>query len=254
MPSRIFFIEGLIYRRLKKILDVVIVNAQIIKDYFVSILKFDNSKIRVINNYVDVIEKKINCSNKFLKTYKIEKQEKDIFIGYVGRIEKQKGVNVLLEAFCNVALQKDNIKLLLIGDGDFFYNIKETVEISGFKDRITMCGFYDGDIYDVMNSFDIFAFSSLWEGLPYVILESMNAENIIISTNVGGIPEIITDGVDGFLVEPNDSISMANRIKEVSDNLKKYKFLGANAKNKVKNSFSKDVFKIKVVELISSLQ
>jgi len=99
---------------------------------------------------------------------------------------------------------------------------------------------------------DIFVFPSFWEGFPYSILEAMNAGKIIVSTNVGGIPEAITDREDGILVKPRNVIELSDTLRDVIINFDKYAYLSANAKQKIDKNFRFDKFKENIVELIKS--
>ncbi|MEI6093221.1 MAG: glycosyltransferase family 4 protein, partial [bacterium] len=181
------------------------------------------------------------------------KRGNEIFFGYTGRIEKEKGVYVLLEAFIEVVKTFNNFRLFLVGAGNESNYINSIIKKKGLYGRIILCGFYEGDIYDALSAFDVFVFPSLWEGVPYAILDSMNAGNIIISTNVGGIPEVITDGVDGFLIPPCNVEELVNCMKRVGCNLENYRLMGDNSKEKIKTKYSSKVFRKNVEYVMVSL-
>lgn len=122
---------------------------------------------------------------------------------YVGNVLKLKGVADLVEAF--TILKKDNprMKLLIVGryaDADFPFSIEEwtarSVELIGEVPNEAVSGY--------MSAADVFVLPSYSEGLPTVMLEAMACKLPLIMTKVGGIPEVLTDGVSALLIEPGD--------------------------------------------------
>jgi glycosyltransferase involved in cell wall biosynthesis len=232
------FIEKFYYPFVLKKVNYLIVNSNAIKKVFVDTRSVSTDKIYVIYNCVDI------CCN-------IEKKINDyLTIGYIGRIENEKGIYYLLDAFNKLYKEKCNVKLLLVGDGNI-EEIKEMIHEYGIEEYVTLTGFYEGNIEDMLNIIDIFVFPSLWEGFPYSILEAMGAGKIIISTNVGGIPEAIKDGVNGFLVPPADSEQLYNAIKRIVLSFKNYELIGKKAQETIQQIFSPEVFKKKIISIIS---
>jgi len=197
-----------------------------------------NDLIDVNKDFSETLKSKYNCNGSRI-------------IGYVGRIEDLKGINVLLRAFSEVIAYSENVKLVIVGSGHIEKAKELAIELE-IADHVNFTGFYDGNIYDVLNSFDIFVFPSLWEGLPYAILEAMLLKKIIISTNVGGIPEVIENEVNGILVDPSNYSQLSSAIIRVLSNFNEYEKLGIQAYEKVTSRLSLKDFAEKINYLIDA--
>jgi len=101
----------------------------------------------------------------------------------------------------------------LIGDGELKTRLVEFADQLGVGARISFLGFVP-DASALIPGFDVFVLSSTKEGLPFVILEAGSQRVPIVATQVGGIPDVIRDGTDGFLVPPHDCERLAARINE----------------------------------------
>ena len=115
-----------------------------------------------------------------------------------------------------------NIILLLVGSGADIEKGRKYAKDLGIDRNTIFTGFFNGDIRDILANIDIFLFPSFWEGLPYAVLEAMNAGKIIISTNVGGIPEIINNE-NGILIPAKDASILADKTLEVLKDIEKYR-------------------------------
>jgi glycosyltransferase involved in cell wall biosynthesis len=125
-----------------------------------------------------------------------------LVIGCIARMDREKGMLVLLEAFVRLVEKYPTATLVLAGNGNALSDLKGRVADYGLTQRVSFLGQYDGDVNDLLNTFDIYAFPSLWEGFPYSIIEAMRAGCAIVTTKVGGIPEALEDGKHGLLVQP----------------------------------------------------
>jgi glycosyltransferase involved in cell wall biosynthesis len=223
-------VERLLYTSALVKVNCIVVNSKTIKKAFVDTRRISPDKIFVIYNCIDVHYTKKKRISDYLT------------IGYIGRIESAKGVFYLIDAFNRLYKEILNIKLLLVGDGNI-EKVKEKIYEYGIENYVTFTGFYEGKIEDMLDVMDIFVFPSLWEGFPYSILEAMSTEKVIVSTNVGGIPEVIEDGINGFLVSPADSDQIYNTMKKIALNYSDYIIIGKKAHDTVRQKFSPEVFK-----------
>lgn len=153
-------------------------------------------------------------------------------IGFVARLDRAKGVLVLLEAFARLAPRWPALRLLLVGRGNASQAVAERARALGIEDRVDARGFDDGDILALLNSFRVYAFPSFHEGLPYSILEAMRAGCPIVSTAVGGIPEVLDDGRDALLVPPDDVESLATAIERLLADTSEARRLGRAARER----------------------
>ena len=229
-----FLIEKVFYAFFLKKVDFLIVNAQTIKNAFVGTRSISPDKIIVIHNCVDIHPI-------------LEKENKDyLTIGYIGRIEEEKGIFFLIEAFNQLLKHTNKVKLLLVGDGNI-QKAQEKILEYGIEDKVTLTGFYEGKIENILDEMDIFAFPSLWEGFPYSILEAMSVGKIVVSTNVGGIPEAIENGINGFLVSPANTNQLYNTLKMIVLNFQNYANVGRKAQETILQRYSSDIFKNKII-------
>lgn len=103
------------------------------------------------------------------------------------------------------------VNFIIIGDGELREEIQETITRLNLNDRVVLAG-WRRNIPEIMKSLDIFVLTSRWEGLPKVLLEARAAGLPIVATRVDGAPEVIIDGVNGYLFEPADVKGMAERV------------------------------------------
>jgi sugar transferase (PEP-CTERM/EpsH1 system associated) len=155
----------------------------------------------------------------------------DKVIGTVARLHKQKGHIFLLWAAKNVIRAAPDAKLLIVGDGPLRSGLENMAVNLGIKNNVIFSGFRD-DIAGIMRAIDLFVLPSLWEGLPLTILEAMAAKKPVIATKVGGVAEIVEDGITGVLVKPRDPNALAGAIiKLISDNQLREKMGDAGWRN-----------------------
>src|SRR5450830_1889683 len=133
-------------------------------------------------------------------------------IGTVGRIQDVKNHAGLVDAF--IALrqllpaQAASLRLAIVGDGPLLTRLRQKVSDAGIADLVWLPGGRT-DIAEILRSLDIFCMPSLAEGTPGSALEAMASGLPVVGTRVGGLPEVIDEGVTGMLVRPDDAAAMA---------------------------------------------
>lgn len=184
-------------------------------------------KFHIICNGISL--EKINRKN-FIKT-------KEFMIGSIGRLSSEKGFIWLIKAF-EIFLNKGvDAKLVLIGDGYERKNLEQYILQNKLKDHVEFTGYmYNAKEY--LNFFDVYAISSLTEGLPITLLEAMQFRVPVVATAVGGIPNVIDDKIDGLLVEPCDPNSMADSFYTLYKDPFLSKKLANNAYDKLSKFYS----------------
>jgi len=157
-----------------------------------------------------------------LKEIKLNKEEKKkelgisgekIIIGTAGRLEKVKGYTFLIKAakiVIETILGKD-ILFLIAGDGSLKEKLKQESISLGISEKIMFLG-WRKDVFEIINTFDIFVLPSLNEGMGRVLLEAMLLGKPIIASDTGGIPELVKDGINGFLFPTGDYKKLAEKI------------------------------------------
>ncbi|MDQ3927789.1 MAG: glycosyltransferase, partial [Chloroflexota bacterium] len=129
----------------------------------------------------------------------------------VARLFPQKGHSDLEAAAGIVASALPGVRFAFLGDGPSRADIESRIEAQGLEEVVLLLG-TRGDIPDILAAGDVFALSSLQEGLPVAVLEAAAAGCPIIATGVGGVPEVVKDGSTGILVRPGDPQGMADAI------------------------------------------
>lgn len=133
-------------------------------------------------------------------------------IGSVGRLTEQKDYKTLLEAFALVQKDVSNLCLVIVGDGELRSSLEAQAKDLKIDPHILFLG-TQPDAAQIMREFDLFVLPSRWEGLPLVILESMEAGTPIIATDIPGTRDLIQNNLTGRLVPPGNPSAMAEAIK-----------------------------------------
>src|SRR5579864_2856505 len=121
-------------------------------------------------------------------------------IGAVGRLSREKGFDILIQSVDQLLKDGFDVELLIVGEGDDRPRIETQISELGRTPRVHLLG-YRSDTREIYEAMDVFALSSLSEGLPNVLLEAMALEVPVVATRVGGIPKIIQNDVNGLIVE-----------------------------------------------------
>lgn len=165
-----------------------------------------NLKFRTINSaYSD-----LNINEDEVK--KLQKQFSSKFIvGNIGELEDLKGQYYLIEAMRMLEKEYPEIHLVLLGKGSEEFKFKEQAKD---LNNITFTGFVN-NVGDYIQCFDIFAFASLSEGIASILFDIMQSSVPLLTTDVGGIPEYITDDENGLLIEPKNIQALYEGIKKL---------------------------------------
>jgi len=131
-----------------------------------------------------------------------------IRFGCVGRMVPVKAHSILIDAFAQVAQRLSQAELRIVGGGPLEAELRERARKAGLNGRLRIEG-VNHQIADFLQELDIFVFSSISEGLPLVILEAMAAGLPIVSTRVGGVPEVAVEGAVSYLCAPGRADDLA---------------------------------------------
>jgi glycosyltransferase involved in cell wall biosynthesis len=218
--------KGYISNVVKKILfklilskaDEVVVNSNEFKKNLKKIL---NIKSQLIYNPIQIKRLKKNIISK----------NKSLNIVNIGRLTDQKNQITLLKAI-NLIKNKFSIRCLIIGKGKNFLNLKNYIKDNNLNKIVILLG-YKKNPWKYSKLYDVFVLTSKYEGLPNVLLEAINENKTIISTNCpSGPKEILSNGKSGFLFPVNDYVKLANILSYIYYNknkaLKKNRFTKKN--------------------------
>jgi glycosyltransferase involved in cell wall biosynthesis len=158
-------------------------------------------------------------------------------IGAAGRLSPEKGFAVLVEAAHRVLSEDTGAGLVLFGDGPLRHALERQVAAAGLSGHLVVAGFRD-DLDRYLPWLDVLALPSHTEGLPNVALEACAAGVPVVATAVGGTPEVIEDGVNGYLVPPGDPRALAARLLAVLRSPDCGRALGQRGRQRVLDEFT----------------
>ncbi|MGB9662819.1 MAG: glycosyltransferase [Moorellaceae bacterium] len=139
------------------------------------------------------------------------KKGRDVVLLHIGRFAPQKNHLLLIEAFALAVKEHPTMQLWLIGDGPLRPAVEKTVVEMGLEGTVLFLGIRD-DVPKLLADSDVFILPSDWEGVPLTVLEAMAAGKPVVATAVGGVPELVEDGVTGILVPPRNPEALAQGI------------------------------------------
>ncbi|MCI0701051.1 MAG: glycosyltransferase [Planctomycetia bacterium] len=138
-------------------------------------------------------------------------------IGAVGRLSGEKGFDVLLRSVHTLVTRGLDVRLVIVGEGSERANLERLARELYLNDRVWLPGWQE-DVRVYFEAMDVFALSSLREGLPNVLLEAMALEVPVVSTRVNGVPRLIQDGHNGLLVNADDVDGLTRALVSVLTN------------------------------------
>lgn len=133
-----------------------------------------------------------------------------LLVGTVGRLDFQKAPLDMIRAVA--ALERDDVHLVWVGDGPSMDEARKLVDNLGLDQRVTLLG-ERNDVPLLLPGFDLFAMSSLYEGIPCAVIEAMSCGIPIVATAVNGVPDVVKHGRTGLLARPGDPQSLARAIE-----------------------------------------
>ncbi len=135
---------------------------------------------------------------------------------FVGRLTAGKGIEVLLEAILALRGRLPDLTLTVVGDGPRRSDLENQSRARGLADHVSFVGAKNQDeVAKLLTDHDIFVLPSFAEGVPVVLMEAMGAGLPVVATQVGGMTELIDDGISGFLVRPFDAEQLGDRVQQL---------------------------------------
>ena len=191
-------------------------------------------EITVIPNFVD--------SNLFIPVEKEQNREKCDECGaiiHVSNFRPVKRVQDLIYAMSIVVKEEPDSKLLLVGDGPERHNVERLIERLTLHKNIKLTGFRS-DVANLLQCSDIGVLCSETESAPLTLLEAMSTGLPVVATSVGGVPEIIKDGVNGFLVPPKNPEELASKILQLYEDQTLRNKIGAFARKTILKKYTSE--------------
>jgi glycosyltransferase involved in cell wall biosynthesis len=160
-------------------------------------------------------------------------------VGNIGALVAQKGQQHLIDAAAIVVRAVPDSRFVICGDGDLRPALEEQIKRKHLERHVFLAGFRP-DVLELLKGFDLFALSSLQEGLCTSLVDAMAASKAAVATQVGGVPEVVAPGETGFLVPPRDHEGMADRIIKLLKNDALRARMGEAALKRARERFTVD--------------
>lgn len=200
--------------------------------------KIPYSKIKVIyhglnlKNYPELDNLKENI--RIREKYGIHHD--DFVISYIGRFVTGKGLEELITSFHKILKSSVRVKLMMVGDGAKNTELKDLVKKLNLGQNVIFTG-YKKNIIPYFSSSNLVVLPSYSEGVPISILEAMYYNCLVLTSDVGGLPELIENGVNGFLFPKGNFDVMIHKIKDIISNYHSYSSIKNCAKITVEEKF-----------------
>lgn len=159
-------------------------------------------------------------------------------VGTVARIVKQKAPLDMVEAFA--VLDRPDVYMVWIGGGELRARTERQIRAKGLEHRFLLLGERD-DVDKLLPGLDVFALSSLWEGLPCSVVEAMTCGIPVVANAVNSVPEIVIAGKTGIITRPKDPASLARGITYLLDHPQEAARMAAAARDHIGEQFRQDV-------------
>lgn len=211
----------------KSYIKIVVVSNDM-KDVFMSRFGFPGDKITVIRNGTEIPH-----SSPFIRDEKVFK------IGSMGRLFPVKDYPLMVEIAKEINKETDKIIFELAGDGPEKAKILDLIERYRLERKFLLRGFVE-NVFEFYQGLDIFLNTSIHEGIPMSILEAMSYGIPVIAPNTGGMREMISDEIEGYLVEGRDPKVYANKCLNLYNNKSLRRTMGSLARKKVEKEFSNE--------------
>jgi glycosyltransferase involved in cell wall biosynthesis len=221
--------KNLISKPILKTADGVI---GLTEDMKSEIQKIWNREVFVIPNGID-LKRFDNLSKEYLRS-KLERNEEKIIL-FVGTLRPVKGLKYLIEAMKIITDKSKNSRLFIVGDGEergYLENLVRNLNLEKYVKFVEKVP--NEEVPEYMAASDVFVLPSLSEGFPVTVVEAMASGLPIVATDVRGLSEIIKNGENGFLVEPKNSIEIAEKVLLLLEDDELRRRISRNNKEEVK--------------------
>jgi len=190
----------------------------------------DSAKSGIVPNGINLIKfENIKRKNpELLKELKLN--EKDFIIGNISRFDVQKNQNLIIKSAARLIREYPNFKFILVGNGKLLEDSKKLASKLNLTENLIFTG-EQKNLADFYSVFDLFVFPTLWEGMPYVLLEAMASGLPIICSDIPSLNEVIENGKSAVTINPASEIELSDSILKLFGDKVLSKEISLNAKN-----------------------
>ncbi len=215
---------------LTRLADGILTNTESIRDSYMGYGWFRDDFIDVIYNGVEVRDdvEPHDFSERF-------PGKKIVFSA--GRLAEQKGFSCLIEAAAMLRRKRDDLVFVIAGKGRLEGKLKRLARDAGVDDCVVFEGFVE-NVESYVRGCALVVLSSLFEGMPNIVMEAMAAGKAVVATDVNGVRELMVDGETGEIVPPRDSTALAEAIDRLIDDDRLLGEYGRNGLKRVESRFT----------------
>jgi glycosyltransferase involved in cell wall biosynthesis len=178
--------------------------------------------------------------------------EDDLVVGTVGVLREQKAFDVLVKAAALLGGEFPSLRVLIVGTGGQRRALEHLINELGLQSTVRLLG-PRTDVPALLRTFDLAVCSSNFEGSPLTILEYMEAGLPVVSTRVGGVPDLVEDGVTGLLVDPGDPAALAGALAKLLGDRERRAEMGLKGRERRRSEFDIDVTVERIERLYEEL-
>jgi glycosyltransferase involved in cell wall biosynthesis len=223
--------------------DTIVCVSRAVENFVHETEQIGGNKTALIYNCVDTSRFKFS-------PYPVSGENTPYVIGTIARLEELKGHKYILDALRIIADDpKKEVKLIVLGKGPLRKELSDYAGNLGLENAVTFRGNVS-DVPEQIAGFNtVILASTEREGLPLSLLEAMSCGRPVIGTRVGGTPEAVEHGKNGFLVSPKDGASIAKALLTLMDNPDMAEAMGRHGRNTVQEKFSLEIMLSKIAGL-----
>lgn len=216
--------------------SIIICVSEDLKKWYISKAKVNGVKLITIHNSIDLNEFNFSADKQNTrKNFGIHNE--NIILGNIQPIRKANNQRLLISAVAKILKTHNNIKLLVVGDGPEKINLEKFVIRLGLQNNIVFLGF-KRNLSEIYSVIDIFVSCPLYESFGMVILEAMAMKKPVISTRVGGIPEVVLENESAVLVESENVNELSSAIISLIEDKDKQNYMGLIGRKRAEKLFS----------------
>jgi sugar transferase (PEP-CTERM/EpsH1 system associated) len=232
--------------------DAVFAISSEVRDHYCRQSGFPRERMRVIPNGIDL--SRIDQADRNGVREELGIGAEEFVVGTIARLDATKDTITLARAFAKLRFSRpqSKLKLLIVGDGYRRRAIEGFIADRGLRGEAIFTGTRH-DVPRLLGAINLFALSSLSEGMPITVLEAMAARLPIVATSVGALPDLVEEGVNGFLVEPKDDGALAERIERFYSNPDLARTCGIAARSKVEREYTLEIMLRRYADLYESV-
>jgi glycosyltransferase involved in cell wall biosynthesis len=160
-------------------------------------------------------------------------------VGSVGRLSEQKNPLDFVAVASRLLAGRSGLRFLYVGDGPLRDVVEHEIGARDLAERVSLLGVRH-DVPDLLRALDVFVLTSLWEGLPRVVLQALATGVPVVAYDTAGIEEAVADGANGYLVRPGAVETMVERLAHLIDDPSARAAMAARARDGISDEFTED--------------